>query len=78
MEKHYDRNLIITPDDPRFEETLNTRLPPGQRISNHFVMGVDGIMRHVSEEELEDYLYGGEYDERCDIADIEDDVIYDE
>ena len=76
MEGNNGRNLIITRDDPRFEETLNSRIPPGQTFSNHYVMGVDGIMRSVSEQELEEYLLGGEYEERCEIAGIEDGVIY--
>ncbi len=61
---------IILPGDPLFDLTLFSNLPPawekvaeqvGQQIS--FVCDESGLMRPATPDELEDYLYGGEYDE---------------
>lgn len=63
---------LILPGDPEFDETLGIALPPGwEDYANHlgeacsFVVDPhSGLMRPASPEELDDYLYGGEYEER--------------
>lgn len=65
------RNLIL-PGDPEFDETLGTSLPPGweevaNKINQACTFVVDsrsGIMRPATPDELDDYLCGGEYQER--------------
>jgi len=61
---------LILPGDPLFDLTLFGHLPPGwQRTAEQvgqqvsFVCEESGIMRPATPDELEDYLYGGEYDE---------------
>lgn len=64
--------LIILPCDPEFHQTIGQNLPPGwvdesNRIGYacRFVVSPEtGLMRPVTNEELDEYLYGGEYDER--------------
>lgn len=72
---------LILPGDPEFDWTLATSLPPdwrdvADRIGEHctFVASLgSGVLRPVTPEELEDYLWGGEYDERlAEMADDED------
>lgn len=71
--------LIMTPDDPGFSEILYTAPPPDvARTDNHFcyVVGIDGIPRAVREDrQLEDYLWGGEYDEMMDCYGEDDSLI---
>lgn len=60
-------NLIILPDDPRFNFILGTTYPPGwkNQISGDefcFVMGTDGLLRVANHQQTNDYLYGGEYE----------------
>lgn len=60
------------PGDPQFDSTLAVNLPFGWRNNanqNHgeiaFVADSStGLLRPVNNAQLEDYLYGGEYDER--------------
>ncbi|MEL7406332.1 MAG: hypothetical protein AAFN00_05140 [Cyanobacteria bacterium J06558_2] len=62
--------LLCLPGDPGFEETLLTPRPDwGQKAAADgntyaFVVGEDGLARPATSEELEEYMYGGEYDER--------------
>lgn len=63
-------NLIL-PGDPRFAQTLLTPRPDWQAVANSdgdtyaFVVDLDGLARPVTSKDLEEYLEGGEYDERC-------------
>jgi hypothetical protein len=64
--------LIILPGDPEFDWTLATSIPPDWKDISRvdpdgfgFAAAPDsGIFRPLSSIDLEDYLYGGEYDER--------------
>lgn len=75
------RNLIL-PGDPEFDETLGTSLPPGwekvaDKINQACTFVVDphsGIMRPATPDELDDYLYGGEYQERLEAISEDGDV----
>jgi hypothetical protein len=57
----------MTPDDPGFHEILYTAPPPDLMPTDSvlcYVVGVDGMPRSVnSDAELNEYLWGGEYDE---------------
>ena len=59
---------IILPGDPEFDLTLGTSLPlDWNQHSSEFAFVAragSGILETVSMDELEDYLYGGEYDDR--------------
>ncbi len=64
--------LILLPGDEEFNLILGTSVPPNwQQIaakdpdSYAFVADANsGLMRAVTDVELEEYLYGGEYSER--------------
>lgn len=63
------RDLIL-PDNPLFEETMAWAMQPGwQNIaaaaSNRFAfcLRADGLMMPLSDNDLREYLHGGEYDE---------------
>lgn len=64
-------NLIL-PGDPDFHFTLSQALPPGwrevaDRIGKNvcFVASVEtGLLRPATPDELNEYLWGGEYDQR--------------
>lgn len=64
------RNIIL-PGDPGFDETLGTALPPGweDHACTFVVDSQSGIMRPATPDELDDYLYGGEYQERLEAID---------
>lgn len=72
---------LILPGDPEFDWTLSTTLPPGwldvaEAIGEQvaFVCSPgSGVMRPATPEELTEYLWGGEYDER--MQDLEDVVV---
>lgn len=74
---------IILPGHPFFDEYLYSTLPPDWRDCAYhnpdfaFIVRPDGsgLLEAVSEEELEEYLEGGEYDERL-IEMGDDDLIY--
>ena len=68
---------IILPGDPLFEETLLSPRPDWQQVAardtNTYAFVAEpgsGLMRPVTEQELDEYLYGGEYDER--LSEIDD------
>lgn len=69
--------MLILPGDPGFDFTLATAIPPGwlavaEQIGQQcsFVADRDsGLLRPATDQELTEYLYGGEYDER--LEDIE-------
>jgi hypothetical protein len=62
--------MLILPGSPLFDLTLATPPPNWREAAARdgdtfaFVVGLDGIARPVTAIELEDYLEGGEYDER--------------
>lgn len=63
-------SLIITPEDPEFYDILHSAPPPGWRQSvDSSFGGAFGVrensllLQPLSPTELDDYLYGGEYDE---------------
>ena len=72
--------MLILPGDPEFEAFLMQSLPPDwRRVADEmgkqccFVVDSNsGLLRAVDDKNLDDYLYGGEYDERLDT--IEDEV----
>lgn len=62
--------LILTPEDPGFYETLHGSFPPGWRdnigvdFAQSFVVKADTLcLTPVTQQELDEYLWGGEYDE---------------
>lgn len=68
-------NLIL-PGHPVFYLTLGTSLPIGWESSGFTDFVVDansGLLRPVGQKDLDDYIYGGEYDE---VAEDEDDEFY--
>jgi hypothetical protein len=74
--------LIMTPADPGFDEILYTAPPPDVvRTDNHYcyVVGVDGIPRAVTQDrQLDDYLWGGEYDEMMGLFGEDDSLIFED
>lgn len=65
---------LILPGDPEFYETLGASLPPGWQSVRDSQNGDFGfivrpgscLLEPVSGNELDEYLDGGEYDERLD------------
>ena len=64
---------LILPGDPRFDETL--AMPPtfwrhhAEKVGGQVAFVADagsGLLRPASGQELEEYLFGGEYDDRID------------
>ncbi len=76
--------MLILPDHPLFNFYLQTAKPPDfnhrQDISDtpiNFVLDAHtGILRTANEQELNDYLFGGEYDEVID--EYDEDFLEDE
>lgn len=70
---------LILPGDPQFDRTLAMAPPPNWReIAARntgefaFIMRSDsGLMEPVSHRELDEYLYGGEYEERLEAIEDE-------
>ncbi|MEH2434973.1 MAG: hypothetical protein V7K25_12090 [Nostoc sp.] len=68
----YQNRLIILPGDPEFDWTLQTSIPPhwrqvAQQDPNGFAFcarAESGVLEPMTDKDLEEYLYGGEYDER--------------
>ena len=60
----------MLPGDPGFNETLLIPPPGWREVANRdgdtyaFVVGEDGLARPVTSSELDEYMDGGEYDER--------------
>lgn len=61
---------ILLPGEPGFAETMATAMQPGwqemrAKADNQFAFGLNhqGLMIPLSDKELNEYLYGGEYDE---------------
>lgn len=77
-------SLLILPGDPRFEATLQTASHPMWAAKSaddgygaaYVVEPGSGLLRPASGAELEEYLYGGEYEERQrDIGEWEEDEV---
>lgn len=66
-----ERRLLL-PGDPGFQEILGMAVPPGWQqsaagLSGDFAFVADahtGLLRTASFDELDDYIEGGEYEER--------------
>lgn len=78
----YPNELIILPGDPEFYLTLQTSIPPNWRQVAHqdpdgfafCARAGSGVLESMTDKDLEEYLYGGEYEERLeqiDEADLE-------
>lgn len=62
--------MLILPGDPLFDVTLDTAIRPDacqyRNPDNggiYMVKSENGLMRPATASELQEYLYGGEYDE---------------
>jgi hypothetical protein len=75
--------MLLLPGDPEFEKTLGQTLPPDWRVKAEQLSGDFGLIAHaetglleaVSFAELDEYVYGGEYDIR--LSEIETDDFVD-
>lgn len=75
-----DGRAIILPGDPAFDWTLTQPPPNWQQVAakdpDGFAFVVEpcsGLVRVATADDLEEYLYGGEYDERLEeIGESED------
>lgn len=62
----------MLPGDPGFDLTLMTPRPDWHDAASRdgdsyaFVVGEDGLARPVTSKELQEYMDGGEYDQRLD------------
>lgn len=61
---------LIYPNHPDFYQILHSKPPPGwrEKVGNNFsgafaVRNDSLLIQPLSQSELDDYLYGGEYDE---------------
>ena len=74
--------MLLLPGDPEFDWTLTSSIPPSWRAAAAaigeqvcFVAEAgSGLLRPASAEELEEYLNGGEYDDRLDEIGGDDDL----
>lgn len=59
-------DILLLPHERAFQETLGWNLPFGAPPESNFIVRADGsgILEPASFKETEEYLYGGEYDER--------------
>ncbi|AFY80165.1 hypothetical protein [Oscillatoria acuminata] len=72
-------SLILTPDDPGFEEWLGIPPPISSEKRGETVFVAEsgtGLLRAASWKETDEYLYGGEYNDR--LVEIEDAYDWDE
>ena len=73
---------LILPGDPLFSRTADTAIPPDWRakaesmggMPNFVVDAETGLFRPATSEELNDYLYDGEYDQRLGVMEAAPDV----
>ena len=76
--------LLLLPGDPGFQEILGMALPPGwqqsaAKHSGEFVFMANsetGALRVGSFDDLDDYIEGGEYEQRLENSG-QDDVLHD-
>ena len=72
--------LILLPGDPGFDLTLSTSIPPHWRQTTHqdpdgfafCARAGSGLLEPMTDKELEEYLYGGEYSQRLEEIDEAD------
>lgn len=57
---------LLLPGQPGFNQILATPPPDPRRGVNYVVRTDSSLMEAVGDDDLEDYLQGGEYDERLD------------
>ena len=56
--------MILLPGDPEYELTLGTVLPPAAPGQVFIVRAGSLILEPATPDEVDEYLMGGEYDER--------------
>ena len=72
--------MLLLPGDPEFEKTLGQTLPPDWQVKAEQLSGEFGLIAHaetglletVSFAEIDEYVYGGEYDARLSEIDFGD------
>lgn len=64
---------LILPGDPEFYATLGTTLPPSPPGSAYIVRAGSLLLEPATQEEIDEYLLGGEYDERLSEMEPEED-----
>ena len=62
---------LILPGDPEFDFALGSTPPPAQQGQAFVVRPGSLIMEPVTDQEFDEYVQSGEYDDR--LAEIEDD-----
>lgn len=76
-----EERLLILPCDPEFAETTGQRLPPSWRAvaekigenPTFVVCPHSGLMRPATPQEVDEYICGGEYEERLrSIGEVDD------
>ncbi len=78
-----NNRLILTPDDPEFSQWLGIPPPTWQsEIESRagecvLVAEASGLLRPASWRQTDDYLYGGEYEERLVSLGLEVEDAYD-
>lgn len=68
--------MIILPGDPEFDATLAGTLPPVEQPAPFYIArGEHQILEPATEDELIEYLYGGEYDYYEEVLGEEEDCL---
>jgi hypothetical protein len=67
-------DILLMPHEKGFQETLGWNIPYGCPPESNFIVRADGsgILEPATYKETQDYLNGGEYDQR--MSEIEDDT----
>lgn len=70
--------MLLLPGNPEFSRLL--AVPPPNKGERFYVVrpGGSGLMESVSDDELDEYLLSGEYDERLDEIDKQDSIAINE
>lgn len=64
-------DVLLLPSDEGFQETLLLAWDIfNKRVSQFCVIGLDGMPRNASEDDLTEYLEGGEYEERQNLIEL--------
>jgi hypothetical protein len=78
-------SLLLLPGQPGFDETMATAMQPGWQQTRDsadgffaFALRADGLMVPLADDELDDYLLGGEYDEVMENADRDSESLLEE
>lgn len=71
--------MLTLPGDPLFDFIINTCPPPGQTPDQlYFVVDSEtGLIRNANKQQLEDYLFSGEYDDRLQDINFHEDSLED-